>query len=107
MVIHKGRRSGRLYRTPVNLFRSGDSYVIALTYGRERDWVRNVLAAGGCEIVTRGRTLRLTTPRILRDERLALVPSPVRPILKVLGVTEFMELSPGRGDSGGARAGSR
>jgi len=76
----------------VNLFRSGDGCVIALTYGRDRDWVRNVLAAGRCHIETRGRRLILTDPRIVKDEDRALVPPPVRPILKALGVTEFMAL---------------
>jgi deazaflavin-dependent oxidoreductase (nitroreductase family) len=46
VVEHAGRRSGRQYRTPVNVFRAGPSYVIALTYGVESDWVQNVLAAG-------------------------------------------------------------
>ncbi len=54
IVIHTGRRTGRRYRTPVNLFRSDDDFVIALTYGALGDWVRNVLAAGGCEVETRG-----------------------------------------------------
>jgi deazaflavin-dependent oxidoreductase (nitroreductase family) len=62
VVTHEGRRSGRRYRTPVNLFRSGDRYVIALTYWRDRDWVKNVLAAGGCEVKTRGLS---STSRVL------------------------------------------
>src|SRR5690348_16112105 len=60
IVIHTGRRSGRVYRTPVNAFRDGDDDLIALTYGAQADWVRNVLAAGGCTLVTRGRAVRLT-----------------------------------------------
>jgi deazaflavin-dependent oxidoreductase (nitroreductase family) len=94
VVVHTGVRTGKRYRTPVNLFRSGERYVIALTYGRDRDWVRNVLAAGGCEIETRGRSVRLTDPRIVRDERGRPVPIAIRPFLKALGVTEFLELRP-------------
>src|SRR4051812_49595068 len=45
VVAHVGRRSGRVRHTPVNLFRDGDRYVIALTYGADSQWVRNVLAA--------------------------------------------------------------
>ena len=45
MLVHRGRRSGREYRTPVRSFRRGDRLVFALTYGTETDWVRNVLAA--------------------------------------------------------------
>jgi deazaflavin-dependent oxidoreductase (nitroreductase family) len=92
VVRHVGRRSGRLYRTPVNIFRSGDRYVIALTYGAERDWVKNVLAAGGCGAETRGRIVQLTDPRVVKGGH-AVVPSAVRPILKAIGVTGFMELT--------------
>jgi len=93
IVLHTGRRSGRRYRTPVNIFGSGDGFVIALTYGRHRDWVRNVMAAGGCEVKTRGHTLSLQNPRIVRDEKGTLVPRPVRLILRGIGVTEYMMLS--------------
>jgi deazaflavin-dependent oxidoreductase (nitroreductase family) len=92
IVIHVGRRSGREYRTPVNLFRSGDSYVIALTYGSDTQWVRNVLAAGGCRVLIRGREIALTDPRIVRDPRRGPVPAPVRPLLAAIGVDEFMLL---------------
>ena len=47
VVVHRGRRSGRLYQTPVNVFVIEDGYVLALTYGPDTDWVKNVLAAGG------------------------------------------------------------
>ena len=59
VVVHRGRRSGRRYRTPVNVFPTQDGYRFALTYGPDTDWVRNVLAAGGCELETRGRVVRL------------------------------------------------
>jgi len=52
-----GRRSGQTYRTPVNVLRDGVRYVFALTYGSDVDWVRNVLAARGCEIRTRSRSI--------------------------------------------------
>jgi deazaflavin-dependent oxidoreductase (nitroreductase family) len=94
VVVHKGVRTGKRYRTPVNLFRSGDRYVIALTYGRERNWVKNVLAAGWCEVETRGRTVRLSSPRIVRDERQSMVPAVIRPGLRAMNVNEFLELRP-------------
>jgi deazaflavin-dependent oxidoreductase (nitroreductase family) len=96
VVMHTGRRSGRRYRTPVNLFRSGDGYATALTYGRDRDWVRNVMAAGRCEAETRGRTIRLEEPRIVSNPRGTAVLGAIRPILKAVRVTEFMELKESR-----------
>jgi deazaflavin-dependent oxidoreductase (nitroreductase family) len=92
VVVHTGRRSGRRYRTPVNVFAEGDGYVVALTYGADSDWVRNVMAAGGCELEHRGRRELLDAPRIARDETRGRVPAAVRPMLAVLGVSEFMTL---------------
>lgn len=96
VLIHTGRRSGRRYRTPVNLFPSEDTFVIALTYGRDRDWVKNVLAAGTCDVEYRGASVHLTEPRIITDRRGHGVPGPVRLVLATFGVTEFMELKPDR-----------
>jgi deazaflavin-dependent oxidoreductase (nitroreductase family) len=93
IVEHVGRRSGRTYRTPVNIFRNGeDRYVIALTYGRDSKWVRNVLAAGGAEVVTRGRRLRLVEPVVVRDEQRTMMPAGVRSVLGVIRVDDFMVL---------------
>jgi deazaflavin-dependent oxidoreductase (nitroreductase family) len=92
IVTHTGRRTGRTHRTPVNLFRAGDRMVIALTYGAGAQWVRNVLAAGGCEVETRGERIRLAGPEIVQDPR--LVPAPVRLILRALRVSDFMVLRP-------------
>jgi deazaflavin-dependent oxidoreductase (nitroreductase family) len=96
VVVHRGRASGREYQAPVNAFRHGDGIVIALTYGADRDWVRNVVAAGGCEMLRRGRTIELTRPAIVAGApALALVPAPVRWILGRLAVTEVMTLERG------------
>jgi deazaflavin-dependent oxidoreductase (nitroreductase family) len=92
MVLHTGRKSGRPYRTAVNVFGRPGGYVVALTYGPEADWVRNVLASGGCRLETRGRTLRLTRPRLVHDERRRLVPPPVRVILGLIRAYDFLEL---------------
>ena len=93
VVHHVGRRSGRPYRTPVNVFRTPGGYVFALTYGSRAEWVRNVLAAGGCDLVTRGRRVRLTNPRLLHDERRSMMPAHVRLVLGLAHVSEFLELA--------------
>jgi deazaflavin-dependent oxidoreductase (nitroreductase family) len=84
VVVHRGRRSGRRYQTPVNVFPAGDGYVIALTYGPGTDWVKNVLAAGGCELRTRGRTARLISPRVFHDESRHDIRPAERQVLRVL-----------------------
>jgi deazaflavin-dependent oxidoreductase (nitroreductase family) len=92
IVQHRGRRSGRIYRTPVNAFSTDGGYVIALIYGAGADWVRNVTAAGGCELRVRGRQVRLTEPRIVHDDARREVPQVVRPALRLLGVADFLYL---------------
>jgi uncharacterized membrane protein required for colicin V production len=54
ILAHVGRKSGKVYRTPVNIFRASSGFVIALTYTSQSEWVKNVLAAGGYKIETRG-----------------------------------------------------
>ena len=75
----------------MNLFRDGDDYVIALTYGRDSQWVKNVLAAGEFDVVTRGKRVRLTDPQIVKH---AYVPAPVRAILKALDVDDYVVARP-------------
>jgi deazaflavin-dependent oxidoreductase (nitroreductase family) len=93
IVHHVGRRSGHHYETPVNVFRRPDGYLFALTYG-ETDWVRNVMAADGCEILTRRRTVDLGSPRLFRDGSLPGIPVPARWILSLLDVDELVEMTP-------------
>jgi deazaflavin-dependent oxidoreductase (nitroreductase family) len=93
VIVHTGRKTHRLYRTPVNVFRRPGGYVIALTYGPETDWVRNVLASGGCALETRGRTLQLTRPRLFRDEQRRSMPAPVRVLLGLSDVADFLDLT--------------
>jgi len=92
VVTHVGRRSGRAYETPVNVFRRPDGFVVALTYGRDADWLRNVVAAAGCELTTRGRRHRLTGPEISHDPRREAVPPFVRPVLRLVGCDDFLRL---------------
>jgi deazaflavin-dependent oxidoreductase (nitroreductase family) len=81
-VVHHGRRSGTEYRTPVLCFDTSSGVAIALTYGPERDWVRNVEAEAGCEMERSGRSARFTGPRITdRAEGEALMPGWIRPVV--------------------------
>ena len=94
IVRHRGRRTGRMFRAPVNVFRDGDDYVVALTYSSRVDWVRNVQAAGGCELETGGRVVQLTDPELFVDRTRRLMPFPVRMFLGLVNVTEFLRLRP-------------
>jgi deazaflavin-dependent oxidoreductase (nitroreductase family) len=93
IVNHVGRKSGRVYRTPVNAFRADNGYIIVLAYGPESDWVKNVLAAGSCELQTKGRQMHLSDPHIVTDESKGWAPLPVKLLLSLGNVPQYMKLS--------------
>ena len=80
------------YQTPVNVFPDADGYLLALTYGPDSDWVKNVLAAGGCELVTRGRTVRLVSPQLVHDQNRRGIRPLERHALRLIGVADFLSL---------------
>jgi deazaflavin-dependent oxidoreductase (nitroreductase family) len=75
ILEHVGRRSGRAYRTPLIVFPTngpdGPGIAVHLTYGRDRDWLKNVVAAGSATMRRHGRTITLTEPRIVSKEEAA------------------------------------
>jgi len=92
ILSYPGRTSGKTYRTPLNVFRHGDTYVVALTYGSDVDWVKNVIAAGGADLRTRGRDVRLVEPELFTDPSRRLMPLPVRIVLRLDAVNEFLRM---------------
>jgi deazaflavin-dependent oxidoreductase (nitroreductase family) len=93
ILTHVGRKSGTVYRTPVNVFRAPEGFLIALTYGRESEWVRNVVSAGACQLETRGVQYQLSSPTIVHDPTRLRFPIPVRIVLRLIGAADFMQLS--------------
>jgi deazaflavin-dependent oxidoreductase (nitroreductase family) len=93
IVTNEGRKSGKLYRTPVNVFREPDGFLIALTYGRDSGWVKNVLAAGGCQLETRRVQYQLFRPVIVHDPTRRRFPLLVRIILGLIDANDFLQLS--------------
>ena len=66
IVEHRGRRSGRVYRTPVEARRTADGgFIIPLTWGEQTDWFRNVRAAGSGVLYWRGARYTLVRPEIV------------------------------------------
>ena len=64
VILHRGRRSGRPYRAPVLAFRRDRTLIVALLYGEESDWLRNIKNGGG-RFVRKGRTYELSAPRVV------------------------------------------
>jgi deazaflavin-dependent oxidoreductase (nitroreductase family) len=93
ILAHVGRKSGRVYRTPVNVFRASNGFIIALTYSSQSEWVKNVVAASGCELRTRGKKYQLSAPHVVRDPTRRRFPFPVRIVLGIVGADEYMEVA--------------
>jgi deazaflavin-dependent oxidoreductase (nitroreductase family) len=62
LVRHVGRRSGNPYETVIMVWRTTGGLVIALTYGPNVDWYRNLQAAGGGTVFWHRRTYAVGKP---------------------------------------------
>lgn len=98
VIYHRGRVSGRAYHNPICVFEHHGGYVVALTYGSLTDWVKNVLAAGECDLVTRRQRHHLISPTVCVDPERTGIPQPFRVILAVANVTEFLSLKHPKSD---------
>ena len=75
-------------------FKQSDGFVVALTYGSDTDWVKNVFAMGGCYITQRGKRYTARDPRILGQATgMLAMPRIIQFALKRLRVDEFLALS--------------
>ncbi|WP_354698928.1 hypothetical protein DSM112329_04627 [Paraconexibacter sp. AEG42_29] len=74
LIVHTGRRTGRTFSVPVTGFMAGDRLVVPLLYGRGSQWVLNLEAAGGGEVVRRGRRYVLADPEVVSTPPAALGP---------------------------------
>jgi deazaflavin-dependent oxidoreductase (nitroreductase family) len=91
IVIHVGRRTRTVYRTPVNVFRTKDGFRFALTYGPDAEWVRNALAHGAVRLITRGKEYELTEPEVVTDPHRQHVPAIARGIMGFMRVSQFLD----------------
>ena len=65
VVQHRGRRSGKTYRTPVAIRSTPDGFVLPLPFGEGVDWCRNLLAGGGGIVHWRGVDHAVVQPEII------------------------------------------
>lgn len=100
VIRHNGRRSGQAYETPVEAFdAAGDTVLILLPYGQSADWVRNVTAHGGAELLRAGERLTLANPRVVPTAQVrSQLPVKELRMMRVFNVPECLQLTktPGR-----------
>jgi deazaflavin-dependent oxidoreductase (nitroreductase family) len=71
VIRHSGRRTGKLYETPVGAVATDDGFVISLPYGLHPDWLKNVLASGSATMVHEGHIYRIDQPEVIPMEAAA------------------------------------
>jgi deazaflavin-dependent oxidoreductase (nitroreductase family) len=90
-LIHKGRKSGRMYKTPVVATYVDDKIIIPLSYGDQVDWLRNILAANGCQIIYRRSKMVAENPKVLpSNEVLPILPEKRRQIFERFKLEKFL-----------------
>ncbi len=94
VVRHVGRRSGKAYETPVDAFATDrGTLVIALPYGPDTDWVRNIRAAGTVDLLRQGAAVTASEPRVVATAAvLGEIPAGARRTLRLFNVENCLEL---------------
>jgi deazaflavin-dependent oxidoreductase (nitroreductase family) len=65
VLEHRGRRSGKVFRTPVVVRPTPDGFIVPMPYGETTDWYRNVRAAGGCRVRWKDRDYVVANPEVM------------------------------------------
>jgi deazaflavin-dependent oxidoreductase (nitroreductase family) len=93
ILKHTGRKSGKHYETPVTATWTADGFVIALPYGPNTDWLKNVLADGSATVVHQGSTYLCDVPEIISlTEAAPDLSAHERRTLRLVGVDECLRL---------------
>jgi deazaflavin-dependent oxidoreductase (nitroreductase family) len=72
VLVHRGRRTGKVYRTPVEAILEDaerDEIVVSPMWGEESAWYRNVIAGGLVEARLRGEGRTAEWRRLSEEER--------------------------------------
>jgi deazaflavin-dependent oxidoreductase (nitroreductase family) len=93
ILRHRGRRSGRMYATPIAMRPLGDGFVIPRTFGDNAAWYLNIKAAGNATVKYLGRTYELIDPQVV-DFATAKPASPRYELLqfRLIGINEYLRL---------------
>ena len=93
VLYHTGRHSGRAYRTPVLASYVDETIIIPLSYGENVDWLRNILAAGGCEILRKNERIRAINPEVMdAADALVMLPEKRRKLLERFELEKYLRL---------------
>jgi len=93
VLQHRGRRSGKAFRTPVVVRPTADGFIVPMPWGEGTDWYRNVRAAGECTVRWKGRDYAMVQPEVLDSTTAAAAFGPTqRRALARLGIKQVLRL---------------
>ena len=93
VVRHRGRKSGKLYSTPLAIRPTPDGFVLPLPWGEGTDWCRNVRAAGGGIVHWGGADIEVDSPEIIDTaDALPNFDAYMRPMVKLVGIKKFLRV---------------
>jgi hypothetical protein len=87
---HVGRRSGRVYATPVVAQPVNGGYAIPLPYGPDVDWLRNLQVEGSGVLQVDGVRRTIGTPRIMAVDDVPDLPLRWRALSKVYAIRQWL-----------------
>lgn len=93
IIRHIGRRSGKLYETPIIVQPADNGFVLELTYGPDVDWYKNVLAAGGCTVLWHSKEYMINRIKPLDTKTgMSAFPLLIRAVLRLAKRTHFAKM---------------
>src|SRR5438552_8022947 len=84
VLRHRGRKSGRMYATPLGMRPLGDSFVMPRTFSEKAAWYLNVNAGGWCVVSYMGRYFTLIVPLV--TDYAAVAPAFLSAALMLVGL---------------------
>jgi deazaflavin-dependent oxidoreductase (nitroreductase family) len=93
VLSHVGRSSGKTYETPLDAHAVEGGYIFIANYGRDSDWVKNILAAGTATLRAGGNEIALVSPRMVtKDEALRQMAAGIKWPPDRMNVTECLRM---------------
>ena len=94
VITHKGRRTGRIYKTPVLATFVDDFIFIPLSYGDHVDWLRNVLAYDSCKILWKSKEITAIDPEVIEAGiAISFLPEDRRELFQRFEVDKFLRMT--------------
>jgi|SRR5579864_4271895 len=93
VLEHQGRRSGKVFHTPVVVRPTADGFIVPMPWGEGTDWFRNVRAAGGALIRWKGRLYPVDRPEVLdADSARAYFPAAQQAGMQRFGIRQVLRV---------------